>query len=72
MRLSRRIKNINEKTERQVLNGEGLMLKEFLNKNGSYYNIDLNDSSNVKFVSKRYLNKKQSDKIKLFANKVYK
>jgi len=40
MHLSRRIKNINDKTERQILNGEGLMLKEFLNKSGRYYNID--------------------------------
>lgn len=40
MRLSRRIKNVNEKTERQILNGEGLILKQFLNKDGKYFNID--------------------------------
>ena len=34
--------------------------------------INLKDKSNVKFISNRHLNKKQSDKIKLFANKRYK
>lgn len=45
---------------------------QYYNKNVNGGKINLNDKSNVKLVSKRHLNKKQSDKIKLFANKPYK
>lgn len=71
MRLSRRIKNINEKTERQVLNGEGLMLKEFLNKNGSYYNIDFSkvEISKDKLTENEY--KYFNTILNKFKNKIY-
>ena len=45
---------------------------QYYNKNINGGKINLNDKSNVKLVSNRHLNKKQSDKIKLFANKPYK
>ena len=45
---------------------------QYYNKNIHGGKIDLKDKSNVKLVSKRHLSKKQSDKIKLFANKIYK
>ena len=45
---------------------------QYYNKNVNGGKINLNDKSNVKLVSKRHLSKKQSDKIKLFANKIYK
>ena len=44
---------------------------EYYCKNVNGGNINLNDKSNVKIVSNRHLSKKQSDKIKLFANKVH-
>ena len=45
---------------------------QYYNKNVNGGKINLNDKSNVKLVSKRHLSKKQSDKIKLFANKPHK
>ena len=45
---------------------------QYYSKNVSGGKIDLKDKSNVKFVSNRYLNKKQSNKIKMFAKKKYK
>ena len=44
---------------------------QYYNKNVNGGKIDLNDK-NVTYVSKRHLNKKQSNQIKLFANKVHK
>ena len=41
LELSRRIKNINEKTEKQILNAEGTMLKKFLERNSNFNKIDL-------------------------------
>ena len=45
---------------------------QYYNKNVNGAKINLNDKSNVKLVSKRHLNKKQSNLIKLFANKLHK
>jgi len=39
--LSRRIKNINEKSEREILNGEGIILKRYLKRIKEYHNIDV-------------------------------
>lgn len=44
---------------------------QYYNKNINGGKIDLKDK-NVTYIAKRYLTKKQSDKIKLFANKPHK
>lgn len=41
LRLSRRIKNINEKSERQILNGEGIVFKQFLNYCKKHGEVDI-------------------------------
>ena len=45
---------------------------QYYSKNVQGGKIDLKDETNVKVISNRHLSKKQSDKIKLFANKLYK
>ena len=44
---------------------------QYYNKNVNGGKIDLNDK-NITYISKHHLTKKQSDKIKLFANKPHK
>ena len=44
---------------------------QYYNKNVNGGKIDLKDK-NVTYIAKRHLTKKQSDKIKLFANKLHK
>ncbi|MBE6155124.1 MAG: hypothetical protein E7163_06130 [Firmicutes bacterium] len=63
--LSRRIKSINDKTEKQVLNLEGVMLKHFLNKYKDYYNMDL---SKVK-ISKNRLTENEYKHFNTILNK---